>query len=802
LSYLWDFGDGTSSTQANPSKTFAVFGSKTITLIASSGTGCSDTASMNVQVYADPVASFAVNDTSQCFEGHFFSFQNNSTIGADTMSYVWNFGDGSSATTTHATKTYASPTTYDVSLLVTSTRGCDDTLVKTMYVYANPQAVPTVSDSIQCGNDQNFAFYDSSAYPEGYLSRTWNFGNGTTDTSINPAIAYSAPGYYPVKLVARSSNGCADSSTFNMRVHIVPVANFGINKSSMCLNADTFRFINTSSIVTGSISYSWLFGDGTSDTIRHAKKAYAADSTWYPMLLAISNNGCIDTAMDTVIVYPLPVSDFVVNADSQCVNLQDFQFNEQVQLKSGTIARYSWYLGNYYRDGDGDTATYFPYAGHQLIRLAVVSDQGCVDTSEKTIRVYEAPVSDFTTNDSIQCEATNQFDFVPLSTGDTPLSYTWIFYPGDTSVLMNPSRSFPMHDTIPIQLITSSVYGCLDTITENIIVLPQPHANFAVNDSTQCLDGNVFVFSNQTTLDFGTPSLSWYFDPLPPSTAQTASRTYLAHGTYQVKLIASHLGCQDSMIKDMVVYPMPTMDFTINDPNQCVNNHQFDFTTGSSITSGTIRLFWNMGDGFIDSLTNTISHGYVNAGNYLVTHGARSDQGCYRSISKGITVFPKPQASFTVNDSTQCVNAQNFTFASSSVALGGYQIVDFDWTADNGATGGTPFFSPSFADPGQFGIQLIVTTDSGCSDTAISSVRVFPRPNVSFTINDTAQCLNTNDFHFESTSFDSLGILSQRWFEGNKLYNIGPDLDFTFKDTGIHRIRLRVTSNEQCWDTL
>ncbi|MDX5319435.1 MAG: gliding motility-associated C-terminal domain-containing protein, partial [Bacteroidota bacterium] len=53
-----------------------------------------------------------------------------------------------------------------------------------------------------------------------------------------------------------------------------------------------------------------------------------------------------------------------------------------------------------------------------------------------------------------------------------------------------------------------------------------------------------------------------------------------------------------------------------------------------------------------------------------------------------------------------------------------------------------------------------------------------------------------------STSFDSLGILSQRWFEGNKLYNIGPDLDFTFKDTGIHRIRLRVTSNEQCWDTL
>ncbi|MBI1223350.1 MAG: PKD domain-containing protein [Bacteroidetes bacterium] len=799
LTYSWIFGDGSTSVQQSPSHSYAQYGNYALKLVAISSGACVDTASQIVHVYASPTASFSVDDSVQCFQGNQFNFTNVSAIsGSDTLRYSWNLGDGNTATSRQLAYSYTNPGNFSVSLISISSNACQDTFTHTMYVPDNPHTNLTVNDSAQCDNIQSFQFQDSTVYPDGYASRLWNFGNGSSDTVENPLVHYSATGLYTVKLVNASQNGCKDSSTRTMRVYEVPNASFSVNRPDMCLFADSFRAYNTSSVNTGTLTYNWDFGDGTSSNKQHVVKAYQADSSWVLRLMAISVNGCIDTASDTLIVFPLPASDFSVSADSQCVNAQDFEFSSLAQLKYGSIIRNSWFMGNSYRDGKKDTTTYFPYAGHKTIRLAVVSDHGCSDTAEKLIRVYDSPVSDFKTNDDVQCLSGNQFTFTPTSTGDSPMNYKWVFGPGDTSTQNSPVKSFGAHDSLDIMLMTYSVYSCVDTTYHSIVILPQPFAAFTVNDSTQCLNTNRFDFEDASTVAYGSISLNWDFSPLNGDISAKPERSYSSPGTYPVKLYAMASGCVDSVIHNMEVFALPDASFAINDASQCVNKQSYQFSANGA--GG--KDYWFYGDGGSDSLNSNVSHFYTLSGDYLLKHIVLSTEGCFHDTSLGIIVFPKPVAGMVINDSTQCVNAQNFTIASSSVSYGGHPIVAYKWSSDNGQSSIDPYFSPSYASSGQYGVQLIVTNDSNCQDTVISAVRVFPKPDVRFTINDSAQCLNTNAYEFTSASFDSLGIYSQRWFEGKKLYGQDSVLDHSFYDTGIHRIRLRVTSNEGCWDSL
>ncbi len=138
-SWLWNFGDDSTSTLQNPQHPYALpEGNYTVRLIATSNTGCADTVAYVIHVGKTPYAKFSVNDTTQCFDGNAFEFTNLSSISVGEIpqtTYLWTFGDGTQSATEHPVHQYASAGAFTVKLVVNMAGLLDST---TMNVTVNP----------------------------------------------------------------------------------------------------------------------------------------------------------------------------------------------------------------------------------------------------------------------------------------------------------------------------------------------------------------------------------------------------------------------------------------------------------------------------------------------------------------------------------------------------------------------------------------------------------------------------------------------------------------------------------------
>lgn len=124
LNFTWDFGDGTSSTEDNPTHLYSVVGNYTVKLLAFDSTSCNkvDSISKVVSVKAVPVASFIFNPTVPA-ENTFTKFTDQS-LGA--VSYLWNFGDGDTSLEQNPQHIFPATGTYNVCLTVQNEAGCSD----------------------------------------------------------------------------------------------------------------------------------------------------------------------------------------------------------------------------------------------------------------------------------------------------------------------------------------------------------------------------------------------------------------------------------------------------------------------------------------------------------------------------------------------------------------------------------------------------------------------------------------------------------------------------------------------------
>jgi PKD repeat protein len=128
--YLWDFGDGTTSTNANPTKVYATSGVRTVTLTVTDDNGATGTASTTVTVVDNvaPSAAPSVNLTSGGTTTNFNFAANAADTDGTVTSYFWNFGNGTFATTANVNnKKFPAAGTYNVTVTVTDNNGAATT---------------------------------------------------------------------------------------------------------------------------------------------------------------------------------------------------------------------------------------------------------------------------------------------------------------------------------------------------------------------------------------------------------------------------------------------------------------------------------------------------------------------------------------------------------------------------------------------------------------------------------------------------------------------------------------------------
>ncbi len=217
--YLWDFGDGTTSAAANvTSHTYSTYGVYTIRLTVTNNV-CVETQAQQVEILAiPPLVDFSYDPPEGCMPLT-VNFTNLSQF-ADPNSYLWDFGDGATSTAASPTHTYFQPGVYSVTLSATNITGQVVTESKAgiIEVFPLPRAdfevkplLVYIPGGIMYTDNRSF---DASTY-------LWDFGDGTTSTAFEPEHSYQNEGLYTIKLTAFNQFNCADSTSRENAVRVL-----------------------------------------------------------------------------------------------------------------------------------------------------------------------------------------------------------------------------------------------------------------------------------------------------------------------------------------------------------------------------------------------------------------------------------------------------------------------------------------------------------------------------------------------------------------------------------------------------
>ncbi len=293
-SWDWDFGDGQTDTQQNPTHTYTASGDYEVRLIVM-GPGGVDSLTVTgyISVTEDVTADFSVSGTTG-IAPVVIDFTDLST-GSPT-SWFWDFGDANTDTVQNPSHTYTTAGTYSVTLIATGECGPDTLVQSDLIVVDAPPAAPVAAFSgtptSGCA-PLEVAFTDESTGD--ITSWAWNFGDGQTDTLQNPTHTYTAAGLFTVSLTVTGPGG-SDPEVREDYVNVDEpiVAAFDLSDTAGLAPLAVDFTDQSSGVAT---FWHWDFGDATTDTVQNPSHTYATVDTFTVTL--ITGNSC---SQDTLVM--------------------------------------------------------------------------------------------------------------------------------------------------------------------------------------------------------------------------------------------------------------------------------------------------------------------------------------------------------------------------------------------------------------------------------------------------------------------------------------------------------------------
>lgn len=799
-SYSWDLGNGTSTPLTDASTSYLAVGTYTVTLTAYSG-GTSSTHSVVITVYPSPTVVFTASDTTIC-PGTTIAFTNSSIAGVPGgMTYLWNFGDGSTSTAANPTHTYTTPGNYNVSLTVTNAQGCTRTYTRSSYVEVYPR--PTVnffgSPLAICNppGTVTFANTSSGAMPLSYL---WTFGgSGGTSTSASPSYTYTAPGSYDVKLVVTDGNGCKDSLIRYAYVNVSTNTASFTGPTTACPNTNV-TFHNTSSTHT---SRTWNFGDGAIDTNYDGSHMYIAPGT-YTVTLTINNLGCTDTETHVITIFTPAPADFTLTPDSACEAPQTISYTATVSPGSTVL-----WIPEAGSTSTGLSGSHtFTTNGRKIITMVVTDANGCIDTIRHSAILFSMTFAgtavpdrgcvplhvDFSTN-IYTWDPDSVLEYYPFPIS----SYVWAWGDGSASGSgATPSHTFTAPGIYQVTVTVTSANGCVGEDTLTILVGTPPVVTFTAAPTHIC-NGDTVDFT-ATVITGPVSQYEWFYgDGSNITLGPFSSHRYAVPGYYTVTLIPTYNGCEGPPYIWPVVItvdsPMARIDYTI--PCGSITTVYF----GDS-SLGDDTHIWFFGDGTTSTADNPI-HNYPSTGIYtvtLTTYNAHS--GCRDTTTSVLSLF-SPVLTITASDTAICL--QDTVHFTSSMTGG--SIISYQWWVDDTTkTWKTnPTLTDTFTWAGYHTIVLVVVDNRGCYDTALRTHWVVVGdPHAGFEPIPPSGCwaLNVN---FTDTTHDVPGVAMSSFYwdfgDGSTTTSTTITTPHLYTMTGSYSVMEIATDNIGCFDT-
>ncbi|WP_242528046.1 PKD domain-containing protein [Allomuricauda sp. CAU 1633] len=487
ITYAWDFMDGGTSAEANPTYTFNTPGTYDVELTVTDGGGLTDTDVVTITVSPNvaPVAVATATPETGTAPLEVAFIGSGSTDDVGVVSYAWDFMDGG-ATSTEAdpTYTFSTPGTYDVELTVTDAGGLTDTDIVTVTVSTNeaPMAVATATPETGTA-PLEVAFTGSGSTDDvGIVSYAWDFTDGGTSIEMNPTYTFITAGTYDVELTVTDGSGLTDTDIVTIQVtelggNQAPEAVASAIPLSGVAPLEVAFTGSNSTDDNGVVSYAWDFMDGGTSDVADPTHTFDAPGTYDVELTVTDGEGLFDTVLISINVTApnneAPVAVATATPESGETPLE-VVFTGSTSTDDVGIATYAWDFNDGGSSAEADPTHTFNVAGTYQVTLTVTDAEGLMDTATITIEVTgnEAPIAVATAS----LESGN----APLevvftgsnSTDDVGVvSYAWDFDDnGASSTEADPTYTFETEGTYEVTLTVTDAEGAMDSTTITIEV--------------------------------------------------------------------------------------------------------------------------------------------------------------------------------------------------------------------------------------------------------------------------------------------------------------------------------------------
>ncbi|MDD3877915.1 MAG: PKD domain-containing protein [Bacteroidales bacterium] len=705
----------------------------------------------------------------------------------DVINYQWDFGDGNSATGLSVTHQYANLGEYIVSLILTTTDGCSSDTIQKNVVVDGPEIEITGIDTICFGDTLVL-----HAHSYGVSNLVWN--TGSTDSIL--VVVPQTHTIYTATGTMVNNPVCPAFGSFSVYV-IKPLPDFSFQ--SVCEGvAVSFTDLSVVDSIYFVNSWQWDFGDGTTSTLQNPTHVYADGGTYNVILTVTSNTGCTSSISKPVTIYYKPAVDF--NFTNVCQG-ETTQFTNTTTIQGGgMINSFAWNFGDTSSINTNPNPTHV-YANHGNfnVTLNIVTNQGCIDSTTKTVSVYDYPVAAFTFNNVCLSDSavfTNN-STEPLGTIDW---FQWQY--GDNSSPDNTNYNgihlYPTAGTYNVTLTVESNFGCRDSVNQSIEIYPMPsaiftHADVCFKDSVHFVNSSIgTVVLNQW--NFGYSSII--------DTTTSPVHLFPSPGIYSTLLtVSTDHGCIDSIRHDVEIFTLPDADFYF--ANAC-DGFPVNFLDSSSVPSPDLvnQWVWDFGD---SSPINTIenpSHLYNSSGTYNVELVVSTLNGCKDSIIKIVTTYPNPELNF---EAEQAGCSQFCTQFSDLSTISGGSIVIWQWDFGNGTNSYGPNPNACFTNNSgsliNFDVTLTAISNQNCTTviTKPDYITVYPLPIAAFTYFPHETTVLEPVIHFHD---HSIGAAYWYWnFGDNSQINNYQNPFHLYEDTGTYLIQLLVENIYGCVDS-
>lgn len=439
--YLWDFGDGSKSTDKHPKHTYSSPGTYLATLVASNPITCAykDTIQKQIRVLEPADASFT-QELDTCNKRAILKFD-----GKNGSSFYWDFGDGDNSGQQNPQHVYDTAGTYNITLLVDTLSFCADTLSKTFTI---PKVELDYTFRIDTCN-REFTLLNRSINTKGIgwqLNGSKRFGDSVVmvgQTGSNNLVFISDP-----------FTDCPETLSTQAALPALPVADFVFNIDS-CSSKVLFR-----STTLNEKGLRWDFGNGDTSILNSKEVAYGDTGSYVVTLTADPFSDCADIVEKTIDIELVKFPKFDVEID-QCTYEVRF-LDESINAKE-----HFWEFG----DGATDEGkkpnphVYTAPGSYQPLLIIDRSNADCIDSFSMEITLDTFPEADFEFENE-DCLAHFRFKNVSKRGVD----FTWYFGDGSTDKEESPDRLFPVVDSAWAAISVTSENGCVDSIRKTFFV--------------------------------------------------------------------------------------------------------------------------------------------------------------------------------------------------------------------------------------------------------------------------------------------------------------------------------------------